>query len=89
MATKKVHDEELQRGLEKLQQDGVATDEPTPDLIDSIKAHLGKARETDLALVFLLGRIAAPAALETLTGLERTATDKAVQREVRRSFYKL
>ena len=89
MATKKVHDEELQRGLEKLRQDGISTDEPTPELIDSIKAHLGKARETDLALVFLLGRIAAPAALETLTDLERPATDKAVQREIRRSLYKL
>jgi hypothetical protein len=89
LATKKVHDEELQRGLEKLRQDGISTDEPTPDLIDSIKTHLGKARETDLALVFLLGRIPEPVALETLTDLERTATDKAVQREVRRSLYKL
>ena len=89
MAKKKVHDEELQRGLEQLRQYGIPTAEPTPNLVDAVKTHLGKGRETDLALVFLLGRIAEPAALETLTDLERTATDKKVQREARRSLYKL
>lgn len=89
MAKKKIDDEDLQRGLEKLREFEVPVDKPSPSLLDSVKAHLGKSRDTDLALVFLLGRIAEPAALETLTNLGRTATDKKVQREIRRALYKL
>ncbi len=89
MAKKKKHDEALQRGLEKLQGYGIPVEEPSPGLIDSIKIHLGQGRETDLALVFLLGRIDNAASLKVLTDLERTATDKEVKKEVRRSLFKL
>lgn len=89
MAKKKRHEEELERGLEKLREYGIPVDEPSADLIDTIKSHLGKGRETDLAIVFLLGRVAAPPALDTLTHLERVASDKEVQREIRRALYKL
>jgi hypothetical protein len=89
LAKKKTRDEGLQRGLEKLRERGIAVEEPSPGMVDSIKTHLGQGRETDLALVFLLGRIPDAASLEVLADLERTGTDKEVQREVRRSLYKL
>jgi len=89
LAKKKSHDEELQRGLERLREYNIPIHEPSASLIDSIKTHLGRGRDTDLALVFLLGRIADQSALETLTDLDRAGTDKEVQREVRRSLYKL
>ena len=89
MAKKKKRGEALQKGLEKLQEYGIPVEEPSPGQIDSIKTHLGQGRETDLALVFLLGRIDDAASLKALTDLERAATDKEVQREIRRSLYKL
>jgi hypothetical protein len=52
-------------------------------------AHFGKGLETDLAVVFLLGRIADRASLEALTSLERTVTDKEIRKEIRRSLFKL
>ena len=58
-------------------------------MVGLLTARLGKGRETDLAVIFLLGRIADPAALQALTALEKTATDKDLKKEVRRSLFKL
>lgn len=89
MAKRKTHDETLQKGLEKLREYGIPVEEPSPGLITSIKSRLGQGRETDLALVFLLGRIPDTASVKALTDLERTTSDKEVQREIRRALYKL
>ena len=54
-----------------------------------LTAHLGKGRESDLAIIFLLGRIVDSAAVDALTSLEQTATDKGIKKEIRRSLFKL
>lgn len=79
----------MHRGLEQLRGQGVPVDDPSPALIGSLRGQLGKGRETDLAAIFLLGRLADQAALETLVSLEKTATDKEIKKEVRRSLFKL
>ena len=68
---------------------GIATEDLSPTVVGLLTARLGKGRETDLAVIFLLGRIADPAALQALTALEKTATDKDLKKEVRRSLFKL
>lgn len=89
MTKKKSHEEEVQRGLEQLRGQGVAVDDPSPTLVGLLNANLGKGRETDLAVIFLLGRIADPTALDALTSLEKAVTDKEIKKEIRRSFFKL
>ena len=86
---KKKLQEELQRGLEKLRAQGVAVDEPSADLLGLLKGFLGKDRDTDLAVIFLLGGILDRAALESLIALEASATDKEVKKEARRSIFRL
>lgn len=89
MAKKKSHDEEVQKGLEELRQSGLALEDTSPALIAPLREQLGKGRETDLAVVFALGKIADPKAVETLAGIERQATAKDLKKEVRRSLFKL
>ena len=62
---------------------------PSASTIDVLKNHFGKGKEVDLAIVFLLGRIADPAAIEMLTALELEMADREVKREIRRSLFKL
>jgi len=57
--------------------------------VSLLTAHLGKGRESDLAIIFLLGRIVDSAAVEALASLEQTATDKGIKKEIRRSLFKL
>jgi hypothetical protein len=83
------HQEAVRKGIEQLRQWGVETEGLSSPAVGLFAAHLGKGRETDLAVIFLLGRIADYAALEVLTSLEKTATDKEIKKEVRRSFFKL
>lgn len=64
-------------------------DDVSPALVAGLREQLGRGRETDLALVFLLGRVADNAAAEMLSVLEKGAADKDLQREIRRSLYKL
>ncbi len=89
MTKKKSHEEQIRRGIEELRRSGVSIDDASPALVPRLREQLGRGRETDLALVFLLGRIADPAAAEALSALEKAATDKEIQREIRRSLYKL
>lgn len=88
MAKKKLP-EELQRGLEKLRARGMPVDEPSADLIGPLKRCLGEDRDTDLAVIFVLGGIPDPAALESLSELEAAATDKEIKKEARRSIFRL
>lgn len=89
MAKKKSHEDEIRQGIGTLRESGVAIDTPTADLLPSLKSYLGKGRETDLAVVSTLGKIADPAAVEALVEIERTAHDKEIKREAKRSLFKL
>lgn len=89
MSRKDLHQDALQRGLEKLRQSGVIAENLSLTDVGSLKARLGRGQEADLAVIFLLGRIADPAALEVLSSLEKTATDKEIKKELRRSLFKL
>ena len=89
MAKKKFHEEAIRRGAEKLLQSGLALDDPSPAFVPRLREQAGKARDTDLAIVFALGRIADSAAVEALAAIEKETRDKDVRREVKRSFFKL
>lgn len=89
MTKKKSHEEEIRRGIEALTELGVSVDDTSRTGVPGLTGQLGKGRETDLAIAFLLGRIHDAGSVEALTNLEHAAVDKGVQREIRRSLYKL
>ncbi|MFQ5851938.1 MAG: hypothetical protein ACE5JU_15310 [Candidatus Binatia bacterium] len=89
MAKQDMRQRALRKGLEHLRKEGLPVDDLSRAVVGLLKAHFGRGREADLALVFLLGRIADPSALEALILLEQTAADREVKREVRRSLFKL
>ena len=89
MAKKKTHEDEVRQGLATLQKSGLTLNASAPGLIPALRAHLGKSRETDLAVIFSLGKIADPAALNVLAEIERTTTDKDLKKEIKRSLFKL
>lgn len=89
MAKKKGLDKGLRAGLERLRSDGLPVDRPSEELIPRLKSYIGKNRESDLAVAYLLGRIAHPAALEALISLEKESADRQVKKEVRRALFKL
>jgi hypothetical protein len=89
LAKKKSHDEEIRRGSEQLRQSGLKLDDLSPVLVPGLEEQLGSGRETDLAIVFALGKIADSAAAEALLRIEKGATDKDLKKEIRRSLFKL
>jgi len=89
MAKKDARQESLKRGLERLRESGIDTEKVSAAEVGALTGHLGKEHDTDLAVAFLLGRIADPAALAALTELERTTASKDIKREARRSLFKL
>lgn len=89
MSKRKFHDDELQKGLEALAADGVAVDERSSTQVKAFESHLGKRRETDLAIAWLLGRIIDPGVRDLLVDWERRAQDKRLKKEIRRSLFKL
>lgn len=89
MAKKDSHQEAVRRGIGQLRQWGIVTEELSSDAVALLNDHLGEGRETDLAIAFLLGRIADAGALEALTSLGKKVIDKEVRKEVRRSLFKL
>ena len=68
---------------------GVALDEAAPEQVSRLQAQLGKSQETDLAVVFTLGKLAEQSALEALVELEKECTDKELKKEIRRGLFKL
>lgn len=72
-----------------LRDSGIAVDAPGPDLVPRLKAEFGKARETDLAVVFVLGKISEAAALDALGEIDRRTSDKDVRKEIKRALFKL
>lgn len=89
MSKKDLREEAIKKGLEELRHSGIETENLSAVSVGLLTAQLGRGRERDLAVVFLLGRIAEPAALEFLTSLEKRAADKEIRKEVRRSLFKL
>ncbi|MGH7826872.1 MAG: hypothetical protein ACREQ7_17075 [Candidatus Binatia bacterium] len=88
-AKKKSHEEEIRRGLDTLRKLGVPVDDVSPDLTTRLVQELGRERETDLAVVFALGKVGAASAAEALIGLESRTKDKEIKKEIRRSLFKL
>ncbi len=89
MTKKKSHEEAIRKGTEKLLQSGLALDNVSPTFVPRLREQAGKARDTDLAIVFALGRIADSAAVAALAAIEKETADKVVKKEVKRSFFKL
>jgi hypothetical protein len=89
LAKKKSHEDEIRRGFDALQQAGLAPDNASPALIPRLEEQLGRGLHTDLAIVFTLGKIADPGAVETLLRIEQEAGDKNLKKEIRRSLFKL
>ena len=89
MAKKKNHEDEIRQGLAALRESGVLVDALVPEIIPSLKTLLGKSRETDLAVIFSLGKIADPTAIEALAEIERQSADKVIKKEIKRSLFKL
>ena len=89
MSKKDLREEAIKKGLEELRYSGIETENISAGSVGLLTAQLGRGHGTDLAVVFLLGRIADPAALEFLTSLEKRAADKEIRKEVRRSLFKL
>ena len=89
LAKSKLHEKQIQSGLEALRRAGVALDDPSLALVQRLQDHLGKDPQVDLAIVFTLGRIAEPAAVEALAKIENEAPDKVLKKEIRRSLFKL
>ncbi len=89
MAKKKSHEEEIRRGTEKLRQSALKLDELSSALVPSLEEQWGRGRETDLAIVFSLGKIADSAAAEALLRIEKGIEDKDLKKEIRRSLFKL
>ncbi len=89
MAKKDVRQEALKAGTERLRQAGLETENVSAASLNSLTAQLGKEHDTDLAVAFLLGRVADPAAVAALTELERATASKDIKREARRSLFKL
>ena len=89
MAKKKSPDEEIRRGLEALQQAGLTFDNAGTAILPRLEEEFGKAGHTDLAIVFVLGKIADPAAVAALLHIEKEARDKNLKKEIRRSLFKL
>jgi hypothetical protein len=89
LAKKKSHEEEIRRGIEHLRQSGLKLDDVSPALVPRLEEQLRKGRETDLAIVFSLGKIADSAAAGALLRIEKGAQDKDLKKEIRRSLFKL
>ena len=89
MAKNKSHEDEIKAGLAALRNFGVAVDAPAPDLVPQLKTQFGKGRETDLAVIFALGKIFDPAAVEALGEIDRQTKDKDLKKEIKRSRFKL
>jgi hypothetical protein len=89
LASKKEFDERLRRGREQLRQSGVALDDAAAGLLPQLKTRLGAGRDSDIAVVWALGRIADPVAAELLGEIEKNTADKELRKEARRSLFKL
>jgi hypothetical protein len=89
LAKKKLHEEEIQRGVEDLRRSGLDLDHLTPALVSRLEEQWGRGRETDLAITYFLGKIVDSGAAAALRRLEKEVRDKDLKKEIRRSLFKL
>jgi hypothetical protein len=89
LAKKKLHEEEIQRGVEDLRRSGLDLDHLTAALVSRLEEQWGRGRETDLAITYSLGKIVDSGAAAALRRLEKEVRDKDLKKEIRRSLFKL
>jgi hypothetical protein len=89
LAKHKSHDEKIRRGLAVLRDSGLALDAAGQDHVSKLKTEFGKGRDTDLAVIFSLGKIFDPAALDALGEIDRGTSDKELKKEIKRALFKL
>jgi hypothetical protein len=89
LAKKKTFDEPLKRGLDELAKTGVDSRADISAQVATLKSRFGNRRETDLAVIFSLGRIADRAAVDALTEIEQRTIDKSYKKEIKRALFKL
>jgi hypothetical protein len=58
-------------------------------MVPRLVSEVGKGKETDLAVIFSLGRIFDAAALAALGDIERQTSDKDIKKEIKRALFKL
>ena len=64
-------------------------DDVSPALVPRLKAEFRQGKEIDLAIIFALGKIVDPTAVEALAAIDKQTTDKEIKKEIKRSFFKL
>ena len=64
-------------------------DDVSPALVPRLKEQFGQGKETDLAIIFGLGKIVDSTAVEALASIDRQTRDKELRKEIKRSFFKL
>ena len=89
LAKKNLHDEQLKKGLETLRQSGLTVDSPSAQTMAQLKQFFGRADSTDLAVVFLLGKVFDESSLAALGELERASANKETKKEIKRALFKL
>jgi hypothetical protein len=89
LAKKKHLDETLKGGLEKLAQAGVTPNGEAAGQVTALRNQFGTGRETDLAIIYSLGKIVDHTAVEALGEIDHTTTDKEYKKEIKRSLFKL
>lgn len=89
MAKKDLREVRLQQGLAALAARGIAVDAPTPQSIAQLKSAVGASPESDLAAIYLLGKIAVPEALAIIQSLDKTVVDKDAKKEIKRAYFKM
>jgi hypothetical protein len=89
LAKKKIVGETLKHGLDALIQTGVNDDAEPSGQVAALTSQFGKGRDTDLAIIFSLGKIAAPQAVAALDEIERETSNKDYKKEIKRARFKL
>jgi hypothetical protein len=88
LAKKKNIDATIRRGLDELAKLGVDFN-AAAGLAGKLEEQFGKARETDLAVIFSLGKVSDPAAVEVLRAIDGQTADKEIKKEIKRALFKL
>ena len=89
LAKNKSHEDEIRKGLDRLRESGIAVEHPSPDMVARLEEQFGKNAETDLGVVFTLGKIIDSQAVQALAEIDKRATGKEIKKEIKRSFFKL
>ncbi len=89
MAKKRIVRDTLKHGLDELIKTGVNHNAEPSAQVAALKSQFGKGRDTDLAIIFSLGKIADPQAVAALGEIERGTNDKDYKKEIKRARFKL